>query len=210
MKRSIVAAVVLCVVLLFSAAAQASLSSQYLLVFSPGISYSGAQAAAQSLGNSFHLAAVNSPQEQGDVQRLLQGFQGQFWIQPYQVGANSRQWMAAEPWLSKPQVDQRADILYYGPAYWFQYFKDKSGVNAYAAPTDVAGFIVEISPGAIPIPGTIWVFGSGLAMVGAFRLAKRNGLRRALHSLRSEIVRKMAQIFSLSQAAGATGRSPLQ
>ncbi|HVO67151.1 MAG TPA: lectin-like protein [Syntrophales bacterium] len=198
MKKKVIVTIVLVIIICCAVAAQSvacmtvgpladstfSGDNEYILVFKKGVSWDDAAAEVASWGSSYHLATITSKTEQRYVQKLLQGVNGEFWIGGYQDGSNKWHWATNEPWnyhrWSKGEPND-----YYGHdseqhlAIWSKYRKHAWMWNDEGNLRNISGFLVEREMGennppnpVVPIPGVVWLLGSGLAMLGGVRVVK--------------------------------------
>lgn len=171
-----------------SSAAWATFSDdkEYMVVFNKGISWEEAAVEAGVWGDSYHLATITSRQEQKYLQKLLRGLRGEFWIGGYQDAQNRWQWVTGEPW-GYARWGKKEPNDFYGAgseqhlAIWGKYHKHKWMWNDEGNLKNISGFIVErelrINDNGVvtPIPGAVWLLGSGLVVMMGIRLARRGG-----------------------------------
>lgn len=187
MKRIILCIIVLVVALLCTAGAQASFSTdqqEYIVVFRQGISWEHAAAEVQGWGSTYHLATIDSRGEQKYLERLLRGLRGEFWIGGSHDSVNQRRWVTGEQWgytrWAKGEPDRgsgrdREHHLAIRSRHHGSFWMWEDEWN----PKRISGFIVERELSShdngpvVPIPASAWLFGSGLAVLGGFRLARR-------------------------------------
>jgi hypothetical protein len=182
MKKSIVFVVVLVVFLLSGAAAHGGIANdpEYMVVFDRGISWEAANAEAGSLGTGYHLATITTRGEQRTLQKLLQGLRGEFWVGGYQDGFDKWHWVTNEPWRYTNWAKGEPND-YYGRdseqhlAIWSKYGKHAWKWNDEKNQGNISGFIVERSIGSnnppvvTPIPGAVWLLGTGLLAILGLR-----------------------------------------
>ena len=162
MKKRVIVTIVLVVILCCAAAAHATLSGDIedILAFKKGVSSDDAAAEIKSWGSLYDLATNTSGSGQGHSQRVLQGVHGEFWIGGYQDGSNKQSWVMGEPWSYRILTKGEPNDYYVLeseqlPAIWSRHG------NHTCDPDPV-----------VPIPGAVWLLGSGLAMLGGVRLVK--------------------------------------
>ena len=183
MKRIILAAAVWIAMLGFTTPSRGDffIDQEHIVVFRPGISWEEAAAAVQGWGSTYHLATITTREEQRYWQRLLRGLRGDFWLGGYRDDDNEWRWVTGEPWdytrWARGEPDSASYLSMrggYGGRAWR--WRDKNNSRR------ISGFLVErdlrpddtdpIDP-VVPIPAAAWLFGSGLAVLGGLRLARR-------------------------------------
>lgn len=150
---------------------------QYEIMYAPQTSWADARTAAQGLGAGWDLATITSIEEQMFIAGLIGPANGG--LVEYYIGGQyangSWGWVTGETWdftywgngepngnAGEPRLalDGRYNVPNWG---WNDYVGD----GAYF----VAGYVVE-GPAAIPEPGTLALFGLGIAGL-AFRLRRK-------------------------------------
>jgi len=151
---------------------------KYWVVEEPGISWEAAQEIAVNSGG--YLATITSPEEQAFIEENLP-LVWYLWIGGYQTAPSNDPsanwaWVTGEPWsYTNWGPGEPNDYFGYaseeyltirGDGMWNDLWNDPNRFNSY-----IQGFIVEAP---VPIPGTIWLLGAGLAGVLGIKFFRKN------------------------------------
>jgi len=201
MKRSLIAAAVLAALLCFSHVAQANLSTDhdYMVALQQGNAWHDAAPGVAGWGYFSRLALFGSHVEQRYVQNFFDGLRDEFWVGAPQYHPNQPRWVTEDPWGDKHPAAWEPPDNYSGtglkghPAAWSEHGSNYDRYDwrwndekwspwrwSYkAAPIYISVIIVESSDPqvpttATPVPPSVWLLGSGLAVMGVARVSWRN------------------------------------